>query len=193
MEVSIVRKHFPFDYKFVLTPLFPDTMSGNTKILIFLAAEIPHFIIVTRGNNLLCPVVGIRQYQIVVAIMIMLASMFSQFRSDVTKADWPLNRAHLKEMAPIGVFIGIVGLILGGLDIAFALGMTVSVDVAIVVAELCSYFVVILSESCKSDEMRELAVVACGDFVRSSILLSASYIIFSFVAPLNIDDDDDMC
>ena len=167
-------------------------MCGNTKILIFLAAEIPHLIIVTRGNNLLCPVVGIRQYQIVVATMIMLTSMFSQFRADVTKADWPLNRAHLKEMAPIGVFIGIVGLVLGGLDIAFALGMAVSVEIAIVVAELCSYYIVMLLESCKSDELRELAVIACGDFVRSSMLLSSSYIIFNFVAPLSIDEED-MC
>ena len=124
MKVSIVCNISPSDntslFSLLFSPLLPDTMGGNTKILIFVAAEIPHFIIVTRGNNLLCPVVGIRQYQIVVATMIILTSMFSQFRSDVTNADWPLNRAHLKEMAPIGVFIGIVGLILGGSDIAFA-------------------------------------------------------------------------
>ncbi len=167
-------------------------MSRNTKILIFVAAEIPHFIIVTRGNNLLCPVVGIKRYQIILATMIMLASMFSQFRSDVMEADWPLNRAHLKEIAPVGVFIGINGLILGGLDVTFALGIAFSIDIAITVAELCAYFVMKLLKSCKSNELRELALIACVDFVRSSMLLSVSYVIFNFVVPLSIEEED-MC
>ena len=81
---------------------------------------------------------------------------------------------------------------MGGLDIAFALGMTFSVTVAIAVAKLSAYFAVVLLKSCKSDELRELVVTACGDFVRSFILLGASYVIFNFVAPLSIEEED-MC
>ncbi|KAL7492162.1 hypothetical protein ACHAWT_001351, partial [Skeletonema menzelii] len=144
-----------------------DTMGGNTKILIFLAAEIPHFLIVTRGNNLLCPIVGTKRYQVILATMIILTSITSQFRSETTKADWPLNSTHLKDMAPIGVFIGIMGLISDGLDITFAFGITFSVTIAITVAKLCAYFVTLLLKSSKSDELRELAATASGDFVRS--------------------------
>jgi len=167
-------------------------MGRNTKIFIFLAAEIPHFIVITRGNNLLCPIVGVKRYQIILSAMIILTSTFSQFRSDVTKADWPLNRSHLKEIATIGIFIGIVGLMMGGLDITFALGMTFSVAIAIAVARLCAYFVVKFLKSCKSDELREVVVIACGDFIRSFMLLSVSYVIFNFVAPLVIEEED-MC
>lgn len=190
MFVYIFPPDYTSSFSILFSPLLPDTMSRNTKILIFVAAEIPHFIIVTRGNNLLCPVVGMKRYQIILATMIMLASMFSQFRSDVTEADWPLNRVHLKEIAPIGVFIGINGLILGGLDITFALGIAFSIDIAIAVAELCAYFVMKLLKSCKSNGLRELALIACVDFVRSSMLLSVSYVIFNFVAPLSIETED---
>ena len=167
-------------------------MSGNTKILIFLVAEIPHFFIVTRGNNLLCPIVGKRRYQIILATMIMLASLFSQFKSEIKEAAWPLNSTHLKEVVPIGVFIGVIGLIMGGLDIAFALGMILSVTVAIIAAKLCAYFVAKLLKSCKSDELSEIAATACGDCVRSFMLLCASYVIFNFVAPLSFEGED-MC
>ena len=124
--------------------------------------------------------------------MIILTSITSQFRSETTKADWPLNSTHLKDMAPIGVFIGIMGLISDGLDITFAFGITFSVTIAITVAKLCAYFVTLFLKSSKSDELRELAATASGDFVRSSILLSASYVIFNFVVPLSIEEEN-MC
>lgn len=124
--------------------------------------------------------------------MIILASLFSQFKSEMTEAAWPLKSTHLKEVVPIGAFIGVIGLIMGGLDIAFALGMILSVTIAIVVSKLCSHFVAMLLNSCKSDELREIAMTACGDCVRSFMLLCASYVIFNLVAPLSIEGED-MC
>jgi hypothetical protein len=161
-------------------------------MLIFLAAEIPHFIIVTRGSNMLCPTIGTKRYQIILATMTILASFSSHFRSDETKSDWPLNHTHLKEMTSIGVFIGMVGLIMSGLDVSFALGMTFSVAAANAASKLCEYFVAMLLKNCRTAELIESAVIACGDFVRSLTLLSISFVIFNVVAPVSIEEDD-MC
>jgi hypothetical protein len=132
------------------------------------------------------------RYQIILATLIVLASLYSHFRSDKTRADWPLNHAHLKEMTFIGVFIGIVALIMSGLDFSFALGISCSVAAANAASTLCECFVVVVLKSCTTAELRELAVIACGDFIRSFTLLSISYVIFNVVAPVNVEQDD-MC
>lgn len=128
----------------------------------------------------------------ILATMVILTSVLSNFRSDERKADWPLNHINLKDVALIGAFIGIVGWIMSGLDVSFALGITFSVSVAAAAAKLCEYFVVMLLQSCRSNELREVAVIACGDFVRSFTLLSILYVIFNVVAPVSIEEED-MC
>lgn len=131
------------------------------------------------------------RYQIILSAIIILTSVTANFRSHETKADWPLNLTYLTESASIGLFIGVIGLILSRFDSSFALGMTFSVASAITVAMLFEYVVVMLLKRFRPYELRgEFIVVACGDFVRSFTLLGVSYVIFHVVAPVSIGDDD---
>ena len=133
-----------------------------------------------------------KRYQIILATMIILTSVAANnFRSDETKADWPLEHTYLTEMSSIGVFTGLVALVMSGFDVSFALGLTFAAAAAITAAALFQYGVVMILKRYRSDDLRrELAVIASGDFVRSFTFLSMSYVIFNLATTLNIDVDD---
>lgn len=152
----------------------------------------PHFILVTRGSSFLCPSVGAKRYQIILAAIIILTSAVANFRYNETKADdRPLNLSDAIEISSIGFCIGLVALMMSGFDIAFASGLAFAAAAATIIAGLFHYFVQTMLKLHGSSGFRgEVALIACGDFVRTAVLLSISFVIFSHAASLNIEEDD---
>lgn len=80
---------------------------------------------------------------------------------------------------------------MSGFDIAFASGLAFAVTAATVIARIFHHFVQTALKLHGSNGFRgEVALIACGDFVRTAMLLSISFIIFNHAVSLNIDEDD---
>ncbi len=78
---------------------------------------------------------------------------------------------------------------MSGFDIVFASGLAFAATAATIIARLFHYFV---QTTLKLHGSRgEVALIACGDFVRSVMLLSISSVIFNHhVVSFNIEEDD---
>lgn len=80
---------------------------------------------------------------------------------------------------------------MSGFDIAFASGLAFAATAATVIARIFHHFVQTALKLHGSNGFRgEVALIACGDFVRTAMLLSISFIIFNHAVSSNIDEDD---
>jgi hypothetical protein len=81
---------------------------------------------------------------------------------------------------------------MSGFDIVFASGLAFAATAATIIARLFHYFVQTMLKLRRFNEFRgEVALIACGDFVRTAMLLSILFVIFNHhVASLNIEEDD---
>lgn len=80
---------------------------------------------------------------------------------------------------------------MSGFDIAFASGLAFAATAATIIARIFHHFVQTALKLHGSNGFRgEVALIACGDFVRTAMLLSISFIIFNHAVSLNIDEDD---
>ena len=80
---------------------------------------------------------------------------------------------------------------MSGFDIAFASGLAFAATAATIIARIFHHFVQTALKLHGSNGFRgEVALIACGDFVRTAMLLSISFIIFNHAVSSNIDEDD---
>jgi len=175
-------------------------------IIIQLVAELPAIMFVLEYGTVLCTLVGMRRYQMIIASLVVLISIFTQYNHQSFCMYQDSICGNLRQTSSrrilskqtfvfvsIGCLFGVIACVCTGFDFLFGGITACSIFVALVSSSICGFVLAWAIGFINHGAKVELVIpifAASQDVIRCIVFFQFSHLLSSAVGPMGIEVDD---